>query len=655
MKRLLTIGTSLRLAFAFSAILTLFVSVVSLYSWHEQNSQVRYALDDYFPRIQASFLFEENLTALVNEFNELQQTNNTNSRMQVRMQIEQRLQKIQAISPHLDPQHQNALSQQVINSRKLLDNLDKALYDNNQEKEKLDIISSRINWLHDDFNTELNSLTQDLSWQQSSLLNQLSREKDRRENQILQKSLHGVQDELQLVFTLSHIEAQIVDTLKEIANTNDAENESLNQHINYLNYLKHSVDENVRALSVYSSTITLHQTVYSLLELGTQQNYLPGTLATRQQAQQTLESTIREKERVLMQIRGQLEMQLGNSHQQLQTFNLRLEKIMQISGLLIFAAMVTALLFVILVNYFYIRPRMIRRFRQLNDAVVKLSNGELNADITVSGTDELGRIANLLRQTIEQINQQQRQLELEICERIATEKHLRTAQSELIQTAKLAVVGQTMTTLAHEINQPLNAMSMYLFSADRALAQQDVASVKNYVETMRALVERIDNIVKRLRNFARRRDSELVCEAINLQQVIESSWELLALKHRPLKATLSQPSDFPPVYGDDVLIQQVLVNLFTNALEARQNEPPSITIDYEVHASTLTLYVADNGKGWPLQLADRLLMPFTTDKPVGLGIGLSISHSIMHQCQGELDIASTLDRHALVILRFGRP
>lgn len=655
MKRLLTIGTSLRLAFVFSAILTLFVSVVSLYSWHEQNSQVRYALDDYFPRIQASFLFEENLTALVNEFNELQQTNNTNSRMQVRMQIEQRLQKIQAISPHLDPQHQNALSQQVINSRKLLDNLDKALYDNNQEKEKLDIISSRINWLHDDFNTELNSLTQDLSWQQSSLLNQLSREKDRHESQILQKSLHGVQDELQLVFTLSHIEAQIVDTLKEIANTNDAENESLNQHINYLNYLKHSVDENVRALSVYSSTITLHQTVYSLLELGTQQNYLPGTLATRRQAQQTLESTIREKERVLMQIRGQLEMQLGNSHQQLQTFNLRLEKIMQISGLLIFGAMVTALLFVILVNYFYIRPRMIRRFRQLNDAVVKLSNGELNADITVSGTDELGRIANLLRQTIEQINQQQRQLELEICERIATEKHLRTAQSELIQTAKLAVVGQTMTTLAHEINQPLNAMSMYLFSADRALAQQDVASVKNYVETMRALVERIDNIVKRLRNFARRRDSELVCEAINLQQVIESSWELLALKHRPLKATLSQPSDFPPVYGDDVLIQQVLVNLFTNALEARQNEPPSITIDYEVHASTLTLYVADNGKGWPLQLADRLLMPFTTDKPVGLGIGLSISHSIMHQCQGELDIASTLDRHALVILRFGRP
>lgn len=95
---------------------------------------------------------------------------------------------------------------------------------------------------------------------------------------------------------------------------------------------------------------------------------------------------------------------------------------MQISGLLILSAMVTALLFVILVNYLYIRPRMIRRFQLLNDAVVKLSNGELDADIPVSGNDELGRIANLLRQTIEQINQQQRQLEQEICDRIATEK-----------------------------------------------------------------------------------------------------------------------------------------------------------------------------------------------------------------------------------------
>lgn len=324
MKQLHTIGTSLRLAFVFSAVLTLFVSVVSLYSWHEQNSQVRYALDDYFPRIQASFLFEENLTALVNEFNELQQTTNTDSRLQVREQIEHRLLKIQSITPHLDSVHQSALNQQVASSRKLLSDLDKALNDHNKEKGKLDVISSRVNWLHDDFNNELNSLTQDLSWQQSSLLNQLSQRKGLHENQGVQNALQSIQNELQLVFELSHIEAEIVSTLKEMLNTNNNDIESLRQHIQYLDFLKHSIDENVRSLSSYSSTITLHQTVYSLWELGTQQNYLPGTLAAWGQAQQTLMDTIRDKERVFTQIRGQLETQLGNSHQQLQTFNLRL-------------------------------------------------------------------------------------------------------------------------------------------------------------------------------------------------------------------------------------------------------------------------------------------------------------------------------------------
>ncbi|MCI4514452.1 sensor histidine kinase, partial [Escherichia coli] len=136
-----------------------------------------------FPRIQASFLFEENLTALVNEFNELQQTTNTVNRLQVREQIEQRLQKIKAINPHLDSVHQNALNQQVASSHRLLSKLDSAVNNNNQEKGKLDVISSRVNWLHDDFNNELNSLTQDLSWQQSSLLNQLSQRKDLHENQ----------------------------------------------------------------------------------------------------------------------------------------------------------------------------------------------------------------------------------------------------------------------------------------------------------------------------------------------------------------------------------------------------------------------------------------------------------------------------------------
>ncbi|GKX51444.1 two-component system sensor histidine kinase PgtB [Budvicia aquatica] len=651
----LTISASLRLAFVFSAILTLFVSIVSLYSWNVQSTQVRYALDDYFPKIQSSFQFEENLTSLVNEFNDLQQSTNTSSRLQLRDQIKQRLEKIQSISPHLDQERQITLSQQVNNSYQLLNNLDTALYNSYLSKEKLNEIASRINWLHDDFSNELSSLSQDLSWQQSSLLEQLSQTSDVNKSQTLQLSLRNVQNELQLVFALSHTEAQIVDALREMLKADSEEQSNLTSHIGYLNYLKQLTDESTQALAKHTSTVTLRQTVYSLLELGISKNYLPGAIAENNRAQESLQATIGDKELVLTQLRAQLEKQLGSSHLQLQTFNHRLESIMQISGTLIVGAMLMALLFVVLLNYLYIRPRMINRFQALNDAVARLSNGELETEIPVTGSDELGRIANLLRQTIVQINQQKYQLEQEIGERIGIEKHLRTTQNELIQTAKLAVVGQTMTTLAHEVNQPLNALSMYLFSVGRAVEQQDDAAVQHYLITMRALIERMDNIIKRLRYFARRSDGEQLLGSIDLLQVIESSWELLALRHRPLKAELIYPQPISPVYGDDVRVQQVLVNIFTNALEAANGQPPRIVIEQQEQQESLILSISDNGKGWSLPLADRLLTPFTTDKSVGLGIGLSISQSIMEQCSGSLTIASTLDRHAIVILQFRKP
>ncbi|PHI29295.1 two-component system sensor histidine kinase PgtB [Budvicia aquatica] len=651
----LTISASLRLAFVFSAILTLFVSIVSLYSWNVQSTQVRYALDDYFPKIQSSFQFEENLTSLVNEFNDLQQSTNTSSRLQLRDQIKQRLEKIQSISPHLDQERQITLSQQVNNSYQLLNNLDTALYNSYLSKEKLNEIASRINWLHDDFSNELSSLSQDLSWQQSSLLEQLSQTSDVNKSQTLQLSLRNVQNELQLVFALSHTEAQIVDALREMLKADSEEQSNLASHIGYLNYLKQLTDESTQALAKHTSTVTLRQTVYSLLELGISKNYLPGAIAENNRAQESLQATIGDKEQVLTQLRAQLEKQLGSSHLQLQTFNHRLESIMQISGTLIVGAMLMALLFVVLLNYLYIRPRMINRFQALNDAVARLSNGELETEIPVTGSDELGRIANLLRQTIVQINQQKYQLEQEIGERIGIEKHLRTTQNELIQTAKLAVVGQTMTTLAHEVNQPLNALSMYLFSVGRAVEQKDDAAVQHYLITMRTLIERMDNIIKRLRYFARRSDGEQLLGSIDLLQVIESSWELLALRHRPLKAELIYPQPISPVYGDDVRVQQVLVNIFTNALEAANGQPPRIIIEQQEQQESLILSISDNGKGWSLPLADRLLTPFTTDKSVGLGIGLSISQSIMEQCSGSLTIASTLDRHAIVILQFRKP
>lgn len=89
-------------------------------------------------------------------------------------------------------------------------------------------------------------------------------------------------------------------------------------------------------------------------------------------------------------------------------------------------------------------------------------------------------------------------------ERKEIESNLRAMQDELIQTAKLAVVGQTMTTLAHEINQPLNALSMYLFTAGRAIEQGQSAQARSTLAKAEGLITRIDAIIRSLRQFARR-------------------------------------------------------------------------------------------------------------------------------------------------------
>lgn len=164
--RQLSISNSLRGAFLTGALLTLIVSMVSLYSWHEQSSQVRYSLDEYFPRIHSAFLIEGNLNLAVDQLNEFLLAPNTTVRLQLRTQIIQHLDKIERLSQGLQLAERRQLAVILQDSRTLLAELDNALYNMFLVREKVSELSARIDWLHDDFTTELNSLVQDFTWQQ---------------------------------------------------------------------------------------------------------------------------------------------------------------------------------------------------------------------------------------------------------------------------------------------------------------------------------------------------------------------------------------------------------------------------------------------------------------------------------------------------------
>ncbi|WP_127960327.1 two-component system sensor histidine kinase PgtB [Serratia microhaemolytica] len=647
----MSISGSLRMAFIAGALLTLTISGVSLYAWQQQDEQIRYALSDYFPRVKNAFAIENSVNRLVDQLNEFLRAGNTDRRLQLKNQIVAQLEQIERVALRLDSAERAQLQAMLTESRELLNQLDSALYSVFVAGEKVHEISARLSWLHDDFSTELTSLIEDLSWQQGSLLDQM--EQAGQAMPRLQASLRTIQREQQQIYALARIENQIIDTLRDHLNqlVSHKQPVSLQEHSRYLNGLKKTAAESVQLLAAYPSTVTLRQTIDELLEIGIADQHMPMVVNNYLQAHHTLVQVTQAKEEALAYLRAQLGSQLNHSHRQMQHLHHRLEQIVDLSGGVIILTTLLALLLAYLLNHYFIRSRLVKRFTLLNQSVIRIGSGDANTSIPVYGVDELGRIARLLRHTLGQLKQQNVKLQQQIVEKHQIELHLRTTQDELVQAAKLAVVGQTMTTLAHEINQPLHALSLYLFSAKQAVEQQQPDYAMSALTKASTLIGRVDSIIRMLRNFTRRVESDGRLQPVDLRQVLLVAWEWLSFRHQPLSGVLKLPQGTISVQGDLVGIQQVLVNLLNNALDACPTAPV-IELNWQRNGEHCQVMLWDNGTGWPLALADSLLKPFTTSKEIGLGIGLSISHSLMLQMQGSLHLASTMTQNACVVLQF---
>ncbi|TNG87830.1 two-component sensor histidine kinase, partial [Pasteurellaceae bacterium USgator41] len=208
---------------------------------------------------------------------------------------------------------------------------------------------------------------------------------------------------------------------------------------------------------------------------------------------------IKEKDDALSQIRYIVEQQVIANHEALNNLSSSLNKLTLIGGWLILSSIFLALLFLYFFNKIYIRKNLIKRFMALSQSVSLLSKGDFNTKIIVDGNDEITRVAKFLKIFSKNTR-----------ERIEIEKNLRATQDELIQSAKLATVGKTMMILAHEINQPLNALSIYLFSIKKSLKKESgLIRIKEQVEKIDQLVERINHIIKQLRQFTKRSNHEL--------------------------------------------------------------------------------------------------------------------------------------------------
>lgn len=231
-------------------------------------------------------------------------------------------------------------------------------------------------------------------------------------------------------------------------------------------------------------------------------------------------------------------------------------------------------------------------------------------------------------------------LAAEVQSRIRTEKELRDAQAELVQAAKLAVLGQMAAGVTHELNQPLTALRSLAENASLLLANDRTPQADENLKLIAQLVDRMGKITGQLRNFSRKSAGDE--QPVEVQTAVAEALALFEQRIGQQKVSVVQrlPSATAFVLFDPIRLQQVLVNLLRNALDAVRGRPDArIEIAAQVDGERIELSVEDNGPGIPVQDLPHLFDPFYTTKPTGegLGLGLAVSLAIAREYGASLE------------------
>ncbi|SDT45974.1 ATP-binding protein [Pseudomonas granadensis] len=234
-----------------------------------------------------------------------------------------------------------------------------------------------------------------------------------------------------------------------------------------------------------------------------------------------------------------------------------------------------------------------------------------------------------------------RQRNREELERLVEERtrDLRTAQEGLVQSAKLAALGQMSAALAHEINQPLTAQRMQLATLRLLLEHGRVDDAYKALKPVDDMLTRMAALTGHLKTFARKSPSGLR-ERLDLATVVDQALQLLDARLRDEQVSLVLHLTRPAwVRGDAIRLEQVLINLLRNALDAMHGKPcKRLEIRLQADEQLWHLSVSDNGGGIAEEHLAQVFDPFFTTKPVGdgLGLGLAVSFAIAHESGGRL-------------------
>lgn len=248
-------------------------------------------------------------------------------------------------------------------------------------------------------------------------------------------------------------------------------------------------------------------------------------------------------------------------------------------------------------------------------------------------------------------------LRSEVVERRGAETRLKRTQKELIQAGKLAALGQMSAALSHEINQPLTAIKSYAVNAAEYLQRDRVREAGDNITRISEMADRMAEISRHLRNFARRPGDTL--KPVGITGVIDAA---LALAEPQIRRCEARVEFTPPpadilVLGGELRLQQVVVNILTNALDAMRDASTRVVeIGFAPSDTELDVTFRDHGHGLPPESLDQVFEAFytTKDPGAGMGLGMSISYNIVKDFGGTLRADNHPDGGAVFTLSLRR-
>jgi signal transduction histidine kinase len=289
--------------------------------------------------------------------------------------------------------------------------------------------------------------------------------------------------------------------------------------------------------------------------------------------------------------------------------------------------------------------------RELSQGVRALAEGRYDQTVAVESRDELGQLAEGFNHMVGEIRRRDDEIRAwnsELQQRVEHRTaELKMAQDQILRTRRLAAIGSLGAGIAHELNNPLTAVAGLI-----SLARKQLGETSPQSDTLKQALEqtrRVSKIVSDLRQFSEQERTD-GGRRFALEQPMQSALDLYAeeMREKRIEVLRDVKPGLREAQGDPVQIQQVIAHLLQNAIAAMPDGGELRIGLTDVAGDALKLTVSDSGKGIPPEMRERIFDPFfsTKDGTAGVGLGLSISHSIIEAHHGKLLVDSAPGRGA---------